>query len=169
MTAPTIQALVDAYAVGGVEGLRRAVAALEPSPDLLSALVTAHADPDAAVAASWVLRHWLEGGTSLGSRRTAALVARLGDLGHADARLHVCQSIAHYDVPDRSSDSLADFLREAAGDEHKLVRAWAIDGFVRLAAQHPRFTEEAELWLERGREDPAASVRARVRNIDRGR
>ncbi|MEM8930246.1 MAG: hypothetical protein AAGE94_03680, partial [Acidobacteriota bacterium] len=85
------------------------------------------------------------------------------------ARLHVCRMIAVIEIPEHAADGFADFLRHGVESEHKFLRAWAIDGMHRLALQHPRLADEAETILQRGADDAAASVRARIRNILRGR
>lgn len=170
-TDPRLDALVAAYANGGIERLRPELEAAPIDGRLLESLVTGVASASSAVPASWCLRAVLEEGVELDRGATAALCRALQRVTHDDARLHLCQSVQHLDIPSRNADQLARFLRAGADGEHKFVRAWAVDGFQHLARQHDRYRREAGEWLERARRDPAASVRARARRIDatRGR
>ena len=62
-----------------------------------------------------------------------------------------------------------DFLRglfeEFLNDDNKFVRAWSYNGLFVLADQYPEFRIEVIHQLKRAREEEAASVRARIRNI----
>ena len=154
------------YEEEGVRALAALVEREPPTDAWLDALIAGAREPDSDVVATWLLRAYLERGADLDRSRVAALLRSLPRLQHDDAKLHLCQSVALLDVPTRSAEPLARFLRPCAEGEAKFLRAWAVDAFVRLARQHSRYADEAGRWLERARRDPAASVRARARRID---
>lgn len=166
MSKLNIDDLVSAFDTGGIERVahlaERAYGAGE-----IDVLVAALADREASVPASWLLLSLMRDGGALTRAQAAALVRLLPRVRANDARLHLCQSVAHLEVPKRSAEPLARFLRNAATDEHKFLRAWAVDGLYRLAQMHSEYRRESRDLLDRASRDPAASVRARVRRIVR--
>jgi hypothetical protein len=137
----------------------------------LDRLVELSTDPDEDVqtAATWLLKAHLEDGVVLGSSRVAALCRDLQRMTAKNAKLHVCQSLGRLAVPARNAEQVARFLRPCATHEYKFLRAWAADAWHRLAGQHPSYIAEAVEVLDAASHDPAASVRARVRNIAKER
>ena len=115
--------------------------------------------------ATWLLRAWLEDGCSLDPDRVTDLAHRLAGVRSHWARLHLAQSMAYLRIPDGVAESFATFLRADLASERPFLRAWAMDGLVRLASGHARFEEEAEGALKAAFEDAAASVRARARRV----
>ena len=164
MAAPFLESIVAEYDRAGVRGL--APLAQPPlAPSQIDALLKGVGDPRTSVAATWVLRAALAAGQELDRSQTAALLRELTRIREDDARLHVCQSVVHLEVPSRSAAPLARFLRERLAGEHKFTRAWALDALVRLAQQHDGYRREALDALARAGTDPAASVRARARRL----
>ncbi|MEM7306565.1 MAG: hypothetical protein AAF682_07840 [Planctomycetota bacterium] len=166
MAPRSLASLADAFEREGVPGLAP-FAAAPPSEPWLDELVHGSADPRASIAATWLLKAYLERGAELTRPQTAALLRALERVPTADARLHLCQLIGHLDVPRRNAEQLARFLRNGAAGDHKLIRAWAVDGLHRLGLQHREYHTEARLSVDRASRDAAASVRARARNIQR--
>ena len=95
----------------------------------------------------------------------AELAGALPDIQDNWARLHICQSIDHLGIAAADAPRFAGFLRDCTKDRNTFVRAWATDGFRRLARQHGAFADEAKRLLEAALADPAASIRARARRI----
>lgn len=140
--------------------------------DLLSdELIALASDPDEKlqIGATWLMKAAFERGGRLGAKDVASLCRSLERIVAPDARLHVSQSIGHLTIPSRNAEQLARFLRDGIATDHKFLRAWSYDGFHRLAKQHARFREERQRLMDQGRHDAAASVRARLRAIDRER
>lgn len=102
-----------------------------------------------ARAASWVLKTSYERGAAI--PYPADLLAR--DL-HWEVAVHLLQSIRHVDV-DIPPKMVEPFLSH----NKTVVRAWALDAYVRLGGT------DADTLLEKALDDPAASVRARARNL----
>ncbi len=141
-----------------------------PTAGTLRAAIDLGADPDQrlAAAATWLLRAWAEAEVRLAPSQVARLARTLPSISGAWARLHVCQTVRSIRVPVAEAEAFADFLEACRVERQPFLRAWAVDGLHRLALQHPRFEPRARVALEEASEDPAASVRARVRRIQRG-
>jgi len=122
-------------------------------------------DENVAIGATWLLRRWLEEGVRAGPHLVHELASALASIPSHWASLHVCQSIALLDIPAADAPTFAKFLRHCGESDHPFLRAWATDGLVRLAAQHPAHAREARTALEAALIDPAPSVRARARRI----
>ncbi|MDX8346499.1 HEAT repeat domain-containing protein [Cognatiyoonia sp. IB215446] len=133
-TIATLQAVVDDLTVADY-------------PDLLRACHDE--DEVTARAASWVLKAACERGASI--PYPAELLST--DL-HWEIALHLLQSVQHVAV-----DLPAEVIRPYLIHQKPIVRAWALDAYVRLGAP-----DAAEV-LEKAADDPAASVRARARNL----
>ena len=153
------------YERHGVPGLEAVLGSTPPTRAWIDALLAACVDPECAVPATWLVRAYLQRGAELEPNQVATLLRSLARIGDDNARLHLCQLVVHLDVPARNAEQLARFLRSGVEGEHKLTRAWAVDGLQRLARQHARYRIEALAALERAERDPAASVRARARLV----
>ena len=115
--------------------------------------------------ATWLLRKYLERGVVLSPAQVRRLGVALDELPEGWARLHLCQAARFLDVPREAASRFAAFYRACWESPNTFLRAWAPDGFVRLAREHPGWLGEAEALLAEALGDPAASVRARARRI----
>ncbi len=161
----------SAYGRDGIQGLERVLELHPPEEEWLDELVDSSSSSvmEESTAATWLVRAYLMAGAELTKDQTARLIRSLARVPAGDARLHVCQTVRDLRVPARNAEQLARFLRDCANGDHKFTRAWAVDGFQALAAQNTKYAREAGLVLERAERDPAASVRARVRRIRKGK
>jgi hypothetical protein len=121
------------------------------------------------VGATWLLKRHLEDGGRLVPAQSDRLFELLGALEAWEARLHVLQSLPHLRIREAHVPAVQRLARDGIASERPFVRAWAYSGFCELANEYPEFTAEAERLLERARGDEAASVRARVRRIEKAR
>ncbi len=169
MTGPLHTALQD-YDGRHTDVLEWIRDGIEPVPPVLDEAIVLAADPQRLLAdgATWVLRAWVEGGADLDAAAVGRLARILPRIAADHARQHVCQIVRRIDVPARHAAAFAVFLENCRQSPRPFLRAWAVDGLYRLAVAHPRYAAEAELALRAAREDPAASVRARVRRIEAG-
>ncbi|MEM7644862.1 MAG: hypothetical protein AAF366_20440 [Pseudomonadota bacterium] len=133
-------------------------------PDILSKLVTLCGHPDRLVSdgATWILKAELEAGRGLDGRQTACLLAALPQLRGWQGRLHLCQIIPALTVTDAQRATLRDWLAPFLDHDRPLLRAWALDALCGVADG-----AEIAVLLDRMEQDPAASVRARVRALRR--
>lgn len=87
----------------------------------------------------------------------------LGDVTHWAAKLHYCQAYHQADVPltDGARARLEAWIRE----DQPFVRAWGMSALVRDATLRGGQEDRIEALIAAGLGDPAASVRARARNV----
>ena len=151
----------------GIAELKSIKAAREHSSELLSELVdiTGDEDKNMQIGATWLLRAYLEEGARLSAGQLGRLVDALPAMSDGFARLHICQLMREVDVSPRHAEALAGFFRACWQSENTFLRAWAPDGFWRLADHHPRYETEARAMIEKSLSDARASVRARARKI----
>jgi HEAT repeat protein len=116
-------------------------------------------------AATWILKWLQERHATLSKSQTQEVLRLLRGMSNWEAKLHLLQMLGGLQIPSRSGNSLHRFLKEHACDENKFVRAWSYNGLFVLGQQHARFRTEVGELLSQAQQDPAASVRARVRRI----
>ncbi len=121
--------------------------------------------PAAQKGASWLLKAFLEDGSSLSTSQVKRLYARMPDLEHWETVLHFLQILPLLTVPLSNKDAVHTFLRQCLNSKNKFVRAWTYNGLHHLAQQHPEFAEEVDALLIKALENEAPSVKARIRNI----
>ena len=118
--------------------------------------------------ATWLLKHHLEQADEPGDRKLADRVyAVLPDLTHWESRLHVLQCVPRLPISRARRKRVEAFVREALEDQKKFVRAWAYGALYELARQHDEYRAEALERLDRALESEAASVKARIRQLQK--
>lgn len=115
--------------------------------------------------ATWMLKDWLEKGGEVPANLHAQ-ISRLGpELTGWASQLHFCQSIRHIPFDHTQALQLADWLNGLTDAERPFLRAWSIDALVSLAPAGEKVRAMAAKRLVTAVDDPAASVRARARNL----
>lgn len=118
-----------------------------------------------AITGSWMLKHALEQGEQLTVPLTTRLIAALREDWAWEAELHICQCVQYMKIDPAEARTLANWLRKRLGHDRAFVRAWSLDALCALASANPRYRRSAGEALSDAETDPAASVRARARNI----
>lgn len=117
------------------------------------------------IAATWAICKLLE----LGAAMSAGELERFTETAAAqsawEAQLHISQSIQFLESANLNTGVLAKTLHPWCAAKRPFLRAWAIDAICGLAQHDPELKETARELLTKGESDPAASVRARVRNL----
>lgn len=121
--------------------------------------------PVSQAGASWLLKRYLELGNVLKVAEVRAVFETLSHLEDWQAKLHLLQCLAYLTIGKRDIKRVEPFLRVCLDENNKFVRAWAYNGFYELALQYPDYQAEVNQLLDRGMQDEAASVKARIRNI----
>jgi len=167
---PTLLSALLEYDGKHKDVLEEILDAVDPKPAVLREAVglTSHEDSSVATGATWLLREWIEAGVAFGAPLIKRLAVELPKVEHHWARLHVCQAVRSMKIAAAHAPAFASFLEVCLQDRRPLPRAWAIDGLHHLGLSHPAFAAAARRAMEAGIEDPAASVRARVRRIMSG-
>ncbi|MBV0913768.1 hypothetical protein [Anianabacter salinae] len=161
MQIAQVRASLGAYDGRSPSALAELAVRFHNEPGFLDCIVDLAASEEERVSegATWILKSALEAGGSLDAARTERLIASLDKVTAWQARLHVCQIVRRLEVPGVDEDRLRAWLLDRLGAERPFLRAWALDALCSLAG-----TADDSL-LEKMAEDPAASVRARVRNL----
>jgi hypothetical protein len=83
----------------------------------------------------------------------------------AEVRWHVGLLIPRLALDTDDLTRAVDVLERLLDDHSRIVQVNALDGIVRLADAHPRFTGRAAAAMAHASRSPHASVRARVRRL----
>lgn len=147
--------------------LGEAEAQFRDRPNYVDALIDLAADPDNAIStgATWLIKSILESGRVLSTNQTRALIRNLVGIAAWQAQLHICQSARHLKISAQDAGTIANWLQPLLTHDRPFVRAWAVDALCRVARQHKRYRRRVAKALDTAAEDPAASVRARARNL----
>lgn len=139
----------------------------EDAPDYLAQLVALAAESEAEISAgaTWMLKDHLENGGSLPSELVAPVLRNLTQTPSWSTALHLLQSVQYLDLGGVSDPGFSQAVVEYTGHERPFLRAWAVDALWRLSTAHSNLRPLAENALETAANDPAASVRARARQI----
>lgn len=137
----------------------------ECEPGYADILIGRVHQPDLERGATWLLKHWLEGGRVLEQHQTHLLLSHLDALGHWEAKLHLLQSFAFLVISDIDHPAVYRFLCATLSDSNKFVRAWSYHGLHILGCQHAQYGDEARQRIEAALVDEAPSVKARIRQI----
>lgn len=167
--ADRIEVQLASFDGKATEALEAILLRLEYSPELGDELLELVSSEQIhlSIGSTWLLEALLEEGNRLDLKQAARLGRSLEAIDDDWARLHVCQSMRFLDVPSRNTGQFARFLDRCFETEHKFLRAWALDGWWRLARQHERYLGRALEVLARGEAEEVASVRARARQLRR--
>lgn len=166
MAGPLEDAL-HAYDGKDIERLHQIRDVLEPSQARLKEAIALAGYPDLDVArgATWLFKAWLDQGAKCTPATVQWLADHLGTMSDPVVCQHIAQCLGALRVPKVSAPCFAESLERGCGSERPFLRAWAMDGLVRLAEQHPDYRPVADAKVAAGMSDPAASVRARARRI----
>ena len=130
-------------------------------------ILTASDETEVSRGASWLLKRALESGACLSDAQLVTVIQISPDAAHWETALHICQSIRFANPEKSTAQRAGRWLAPYLDHKRPFLRAWSLDGLCALAALFPRLKSDAEAALEKGREDPAASVRARARRLQK--
>jgi hypothetical protein len=115
--------------------------------------------------ATWVLKHWVQEGVRLDARSVGRVIGLIADPGMPPmAVVDLLQALPRLEIPSRQKKRLHRILLGYLDHSVPFLRGWAHNGLDVLACQWPEFRTEVDGHLGRASGDPAASVRARIRN-----
>ena len=137
--------------------------------DFVATILAHVAQVESQRAATWLLKKHVQAGNVLSAADCRTVFGALSDLDHWESKLHLLQCLPFLEISEEDCTGLERFLDACIKSEKKFVRAWAYNGFNELSKRFPRYREEVDSMLARASESEAASVRARVRNILKGR
>ncbi len=137
--------------------------------DFVATILARFPDANLQRAATWLLKRHLELGNPLSARECRSILGSLSVQQDWESRLHLLQCLPHLSIPDEDRVGLEQFLDACVRSDKKFVRAWAYSGYNELALRFPQTREAVDGLLARAAGSEAASVRARIRNLRKGR
>ncbi len=159
--------VLSAFDGKAISILSEAQAKYGEASTFLSELIelTASQEPNVSDGATWLIKANLEQGTRLTTVQTRNLIKNLEHVTTWQAQLHLCQSFDYLTIAGAQASSIADWLTPLLKHKRPFIRAWSMNAFHILADQHKKFSRQAKAALAEAEKDPAASVRARARNV----
>lgn len=118
--------------------------------------------------ATWILKAEFEDGAVLSPELTELLVASLDKLNSWQAMLHVCQGVAGFRFTSAQADRFVGWAKTLSDHSRPFLRGWSMNAIVVLGQEFAAVRDDAEAALLRAENDPAASVRARARQLRKG-
>lgn len=141
-------------------------------PNFTSTLIDLMAGVNEMIAggATWLIKNMLETGNQLDRKQAKAFVDAMPQLNGWQAHLHACQSLQFLPREVLQEAELGLWLEKQCGSERPFIRAWAVDGLVRMHLAKPHSSElfeHATKALSSAQSDESASVRARARKLQK--
>lgn len=135
--------------------------------DYLDSLITLSCEAGMGIpnGATWLLKLHLESGGALSESQISRLVSQIGENQNWAAQLHLCQLVQYLTISSMDASRLIKWLQPLLDHKRPFLRAWSLDALFCVSIQHLEFDDMAKMALHSGLEDPAASVRARARNL----
>jgi hypothetical protein len=167
MTVEEMKNRLSAFDGNAVTLLSEVRATERNQPDFIDDLLFCCFDdvPNISMGATWILKAELTDGLVLSDRQRNALIDKLSNRLPWQSCLHISQSVDFLDVNEKQAVDLFSWAKGFNTHSRPFVRAWCLHVQVSLAARYPVFQTDANITLERASRDPAASVRARARNL----
>lgn len=122
-------------------------------------------DSNLSDGASWILKMELEEGVPLSSDQTDLLMSSLNGIVSWQAILHILQLTSYLKLTDLQAKEMIEWAENFTQQKKPFLRAWSYHTIIIWGRQYPAFTRKAEKALEKALVDPAASVRARARQL----
>lgn len=136
--------------------------------NFVASLLVLLASPHTELAASWLIKRFLEDGGSLNDKQVKKLVKLGNEFNHWPSTLHFLQCLPMIQIPSGVADKLHAYLTHKLQEKNKFIRAWAYGGFHILGQQHESYRSDAEAILELAMRDEAPAVKARIRRLRNG-
>jgi len=115
--------------------------------------------------ATWMLKAEFEDGEKLSAELTAQLIASLEKLQSWQSVLHICQAVEGFELTAAQANVFAKWGAQYADHSRPFVRAWSLHVRAVLGRQFETLQQDAERALTLAEKDPAASVKARARQL----
>ena len=159
----TLRTALEGFDGNAVSYLSELQHSLKDTPGFLDDAIALLADEAPLIqrGTSWLIRY---AEPALSEPDIANVSHHLSGITDWQAALHLLQLAALSDTLP-PPDSWATFARTYLGHKRPFLRAWSIAALCKVATTTPELRAEAESARQSALNDPAASVRARARNI----
>lgn len=131
--------------------------------------LAASKDSRLQIAATWAIRKLLELGAEMTAKYCTTFIETAAQQTAWEAQLHIVQSVQFIRNESLDTQKLAAIISPWHKAKRPFLRAWTLDALCHLAQQNPSLKDSAAALLANAEEDPAASVRARARNLKKAK
>ena len=163
-----LRTILKAWDGSSVGELRELASEWALAPAFGAQLVRLVPDTDVQVAATWLLKQYVERQEARTDPAVQALYYELDAIVATEARLHVLQVMPHVPIPADAASDVERFLHDCLVHENTFVRAWSYTGWNELARTFPDYRPQVDAMLQEGLTHGKASVKARIRNLRSG-
>lgn len=162
-----LQTALERYDGKSVQYLGQLQAEFESDPDYVGGLITAltQSRENVANGASWLLLDHLNRGKKLSAEQSEQVAKSVPSLMNWPEQLHCAQMIRHLELDKSLAKIVMREMETLQSHNRPFLRAWSLDAIWHIAQSHDEFKDRAFAAIERAKEDNAASVRARVKNL----
>lgn len=139
------------------------------SPQYFDELVRLSFDPRETISAgaTWIIKAELEEGADLKPNQIQEIASSVNIEMPWQSMLHLCQSIECIHLTEEQADRFFKWAHSLSDHTRPFLRAWSLHVLVYVAMNYDRYRKVAVLELKKAEEDKAASVRARVRKLQK--
>lgn len=139
----------------------------KPTADEINVLVevSCSGEPKPRVAATWMLKRYIEQSVSLSRNQVSRLLRGWSDWNDWEATLHLLQIFGAIEIPRKLLSATWDHCQNLTQHDNKMVRAWALHGLAHISLREPEYQSEALLQCHASLDDESAAVRARARKL----
>jgi hypothetical protein len=116
---------------------------------------------------TWLIKHHYDNGHTLPCDLTEKLLTTCKNIENWEAKLHLLQLLPYIKLTEKSIIITEDFTRKCLKDNNKFVRAWAYNGIYELTKYIPELNNELESICKIAMETESASVKSKVRKIQK--
>lgn len=166
MTLPNLLDILETFDGKHTSGLEGVAVRVHAAPPLTDLIVLAESPKiHVQIGATWLLKRLQEMGATFSSSQVEDVLGLFEHVDHWGATLHLLQMLPGFTISANQKNGLFSYLKTALASRKPFVRAWSYNGLAVLANQYSELEIEVKTLLDRGAQDKAASVRARIRNI----
>ena len=122
-------------------------------------------DGQVSQGATWLLKTFLEAGGDVTQSQSRMLISKLDTVANWASQLHLCQLIRYLRPNVQEAKDIVRWLSPLLSHDRPFLRAWSLDALCHIAVDHTAYANRAEKALSSATRDPAASVRARAKNL----
>lgn len=121
--------------------------------------------PLISAGATWILKAELQAGTALQDRHRDDITQGLSEISSWQAALHLLQVVELLDLTAVEVGAFSAWARQYADHPRPFLRAWSLHAGVVLGHRFSQPGSDVQALLAQADRDPAASVRARARQL----
>lgn len=115
--------------------------------------------------ATWLVKAYLEEGGEVTKSQSRMLISKLETVENWASQLHLCQVVRYLRPSAQEAEAIVRWLWPLLSHDRPFLRAWSLDALCHIAADYFAYADRAEEALNSASGDPAASVRARAKNL----